>query len=271
MRYWIAALSLCVTSFVEGSFDYAPWFSRDFELQPQLSYRLQHYREIDSDSGNRDFTADDCFYTFNLGVTVLNDYNLQVEFGISDTKTYRFLHLNHDALLLRYQLYNSDLGDPFSLAAGLQVQNTTGRASRDVSVFNHCRINAEVNLAIGFQDLCEDRWMHRSWALAGFGTGDTGSPWVRAEMHYDWQPNPLLLSSFGFVYLQGLGCHSIHSPNHFQGYYNIRHRSFDVEGYLQANLDDYLVKFSYAYRLRARNCPRDATQLMLSVSYPFGL
>lgn len=258
IRLWAAAL-LCFHFELAFGLCYSPWFSKAFELVPSFKYRYQHYQ-----------SSNDHFFTAGIGITPGEYWNMQAAFTAAQTARQKQLHANDVQFLVRYQLSNDVVGDTVSSAAGLTITEASQAARRDPGVFVHGTLAGELHYAVGMELAPPFQpWNVRFWGLGAVGFG-SGAPWIRMQGEVEIQPASCWIHSLCLEMLRGLGSHALRN-SHFHGYSHVKHQSVDIGWRTCYSLSDMQLSAFLAYRIFARNCPRQALQASLAIHLPFGL
>lgn len=247
-----------------------PWFpERSIEIQGRADYTLEAYDTVQSSDGNFHYHARDSFLDLSL-LTSLEGFGAEIEAVISNTH-HHSLYADCFRLTGRYLALNDSVGDPVSLMAGLTLTLPTTHGLDDISSFHHGHCEIEATLAIGKETICYDRWTSRYWAVAGFGCAtDEGSPWLRADLHYENNFDSFLTLHLFVNTLWGLG-HNAITP-HFHGYGSISHHSVDIGTKISYYTEcDLTLSLGYSYRPYSHNFPKNTNIFMLDLLYPFSL
>lgn len=275
---WVVLLAVLSLSQLVA-FDESPWFTRFYEIYPSIEYRFQDYPSLDSCEGCPPYSGTDHFLTFGLGATLClpkdwetptRNCSIQAEFTLAQTKSQGGMHANDVQLLLRHPLTDSILGDFADSTVGVKIIQNSRAARRDIGYFAHGGIGLEGQVAVGKEFAPHAEWVFRGWALAGVGVADTGSPWLRAEGHLEtqycnfWQNALIVESLFGW----GGDCLC---QECFTGYGSVRHESVDIGWKTKLLIDRANLQGGVYYRVFAKNCPKNAVQVIAKVEFPFGL
>lgn len=264
-------LILLFAPFLLTATELSPWLGPDFIVETRGIYRFQAYRQISTNHGYRHRNANDSFFTLGAAFAAL-DWSAELE--TSFARTHR-QNPGWDNLRLtgRHRLTNDISGENWlTITPGLTITQACTNSLRDISSFHHGRIEAELHLAIGKEQSYQEYWTNRWWGLLGIGDADQGWPWLHAEL--SWERNWLDQKQLR-VYVEslfGFGHHDLHANRPFRGYGNIRHRSVDIGAKYSHLLDcGVVVSGEYAFRVYARNFPVHASQVVISLYYPFAI
>lgn len=261
-------LLLTMTSLASAT-DLKPWFPRYLEFQSYFTYLHQQYCKVNEGTRSIYWRSKDDFYSAGLELAY-DDFCGELEFTFSGTKRH---HLGPDnaKATLRYQVLDDIIGDPVSLVAGVTVTQVFALSLKDISTFHHGGIEGEFHLSVGKECADWDVWSSRWWVVGGIGVGDHGSPWIHGEIA--WEKNwcdrhRVRLYSVG---IYGLGDENL-DVFQFDGYGDIQHQSIDVGAMYRYTFDcEGSLSVGYAYRVHARNCPKEVNIYYVTYDYPFGI
>ena len=253
------------------AFVVSPWFTpiAEFELRPSYSYR--YYPSVDRGFNPSSYHSHDHLIDLNLGLNFLPNWDFQLELDFSNNRklswgTQRF------GAQVRYLWLNDVVGDPVSLALGLQLFYVPTRNMRDVSSPYHAQGNLELGVGIGKEiDRAYD-WIWRFYGFLGLGTGNRGYPWLRPLLSAEFkfrQSHKFQLYSEGYF---GFGNRHRVNIDRFNGYAKIFHQSIDLGlnyTYIFNIWGELGVQ--YAYRLYAHAFPQHASTFTIEYRLPFSL
>jgi hypothetical protein len=269
MRKAYLSFALLVASSM-GAEDFSPWYPPAVGIEVKADYFFQTYPSVASSHGSFSHHADDQFFTLSAA-TSYDIYAVEAEMMLAHTRKCSFM-VDHLGVTGRYQFLSDTLGDDFSLVAGLTLIKPFDVALNDISCFHHGHTEGEFTLALGHESICKDSWISRWWTMAGFGIADIGSPWIRGEFTWEQRWYDVHMARFFVHSLLGFGKNALHTAKHFHGYGPIRHRSLDVGvGYDYSFDHGIMLEFDYAYRVYARNFPKNASLIQVVLTYPFSL
>lgn len=270
MRFKILILLICYVETVSG-LDYSPWFSKIYEFFPSFTYRYQRYPSLQGENCPKDSSGNDNFFTLGLALTFSENYNGQATFTAAKTKSQGQFHANDVQLLVRRQFTDDIVGDLLSSVAGFRLIEASRAAQHDPGVFVHGDLCGEIHYALGkeFSNPFKT-WSIRGWGLAAFALGNKGSPWIRFQGAFEIQPHENWLLGLNFQILRGLGEDKLDLKD-FSGYSSIKHQSIDIGLSTHYFISDLWLNGKIDYRIFAKNCPKNALQLELSIEAPFGL
>lgn len=247
--------------------DLKPWYSRDLQVQGTLDYRFQSYHSVDAPKKNH-YSSNDHFVEGSL-MAIYAPFSLQLETEFADTKKRNF-DWDHISLCGRYLWLDDDIGDPFSLTTGLTLGRAWREAVNDISSFHHGRNELFLHVALGKQNIKGATWLTRWWGIFGIGTADRWTPWIAANVNYEWNQCPPHRLRLYINSLWGCGRHQL-KVKEFGGYGKIDHRSIDIGVRYSYEFDYYgLVSLDYAHRVYAHNFPDNANIWTFCYIYPFG-
>lgn len=260
---WVCS-SLCATELL-------PWYGQALEIETRGAFQLQAYNTISSENHSVRCPASDLFFDLSAGSS-FNDIAGELEAIATDSRYTRF---GMDCIKLtgRYRWLNDIIADPVSLVTGFSVAQVFKPGLRNLSSFHHGGIEGELHLSVGRENSYMQFWTSRYWGVAGVGIADSGYPWVRGDVaweHNFFESHKIRLFANS---LWGLGYKSLPCCHGFHGYGRIRHQLVDLgirySRFLACN--GITFNFEYAFRVFARNCPREVNIVYVSLNYPFGL
>lgn len=264
----IAAFAL-IPALLSAS-EFGPWLGTDLVFENRLTVLHQAYRTVNA--GKYDFheSANDNFWTIGTSMSLF-DYSAKIEATLADTNKQRPA-FDNARLTLQYRILNDIIGDPVTLTPGITITQACKHSLHDISSFHHGQIESELHVAVGKEISYEQFWLVHSWAVAGVGIGDHGSPWIRADVNFErnfWDIARIRL----FIHsLWGCGGDNLSEHKHFHGYGPISHKSVDVGIRAWYQLDFGLIlSAEFAHRIYARNFPKDANLAMFQLLLPVGL
>lgn len=247
----------------------APWYPNVFEVQPKVSYLWQHSSRLDSSRGDFGPSLHANFLHSSVSMAYYDWYG-ELETLLAES-SYRYFNFDSAALSVRYHLANDiSLADPVSMVATFSVMQAIRKAVNDPTSFHHGKLEGIAHISLGKEYSCHEFWTDRLWGAVGLGLADVGSPWwhVQLNLERNWLDQQFL-ALFCDI-LVGWGGKGL--PHRFYGYGPIAHRSLDLGVNYQYSFNNGLkASCSYAYRIFARNFPKDTNSLMVSLVYPFGL
>lgn len=269
MHRWLSFSIFLICSGL-NAIEYSPWLGNVLEPNLRASAWLNSYQSVDTGHGVKRQAACDGFFDLDVSLAYRENIEFELEAVAAKTRTHCF---GMDSVLFagKYRFWNDIVGDPLTVTAGAVVSKVFKHALQDIAAFHHGGIQGEVYLSAGREFSCMQFWMSRVWGVVGFGIADLGSPWIRGDIaweHNCWDRHQFKL----FVdTLWGLGHNNLHL-HHFKGYGPVNHQSVDAGIRYSLGFDyGIFLRFEYAYRVYARNCPRHVNRALLSLFYPLGL
>jgi hypothetical protein len=248
-----------------------PWYGPELVPQGILDVAVQAFNDVDTKFGSKRYASCDLFVDMGLLLSRTENTSYELELLFADTR-HRTFGLDSVKLTGAYLWLDDVIGDPISLSTGVTATSVFKQARHDLAVFHHGGIEGEIFASVGREAVCSNFWTWRWWGVAGVGLGDIGSPWVRGDFHCEWNWwNCDRLDVF-LETLWGLGGRDVHSVHHFHGYGPIEHHSVDVGG-AYTRVFDYGIelKMQYSFRAYAKNCPENASIVLVHLLYPFSL
>lgn len=247
-----------------------PWYGQELEIETRAACQLQAYQSVSTGHHSTGHSACDLFFDMSA-ISSYNDFAGELEVVTSDTR-YRSFGMDCIKLTGRYRWMNDIVADPISLVSGVSISQVFKPGLRNLSSFHHGGIEGEFHLAAGKEHSFMQFWTSRYWGVVGVGVADTGYPWIRGNVAWEHNYRDLHQIRLFVNSLWGLGRKSL-CLHDFRGYGPIRHQLIDIglrySRFLTCN--GMTISFEYAFRLFARNCPKDVNSLYVSVNYPFGL
>lgn len=243
-----------------------PWFEKNLEIHPRVTYLFQTYDKVDDNK----HSSDDHYVNLSLSVAY-DRWNGELEVTAGHTHENCF-GLDNIRLTGRYLWLNDVVGDYISLVPGITITKAFKPFRRDFSSFHHGGIEVEGHVAFGQETSCFEFWSSRWWGVVAIGVADVGSPWIRGDLAWEKNWWDLHWIRFFLNSLWGLGSDNLKRTSKFRGYGSIMHQSIDVGAkyFYQINCSG-ILSVGYAYRVHAKNFPSYAHQVILSFMYPFGL
>lgn len=249
--------------------DYAPWFSRDFEIEAQASFLYQTFRSLETSDGNIHYPSYDRFTTLSARTTVLGVIQGEVDVTCADTRHRRFGY-DHASFTGSYLLMDDIIGDPLSLTCGITLSQVGREALSDRGSFHQGRFEGQAFLSFGKEISSGDRWVARGWGSCLIGFADRGSPWLQGMAVWERQYCDSHFLRLMTIARWGSDNHVLRG-GHFKGYGYIQHRSVDLALRYSYRFDIWgTLNLSYARRLYARNFPQYVNIFEVSYLLPFG-
>ncbi len=272
--FYLCHLIFLISPFVLIGTDFAPWYPRYLELQPQISYNYQSYKKLNTKQGLKHTVSRDHLLNFSLA-GAYRVYAVEIENNCKETSHSDASHHSRFAdirLTGRYQLLDDVVGDPVSLTMSLTGIQASQSAVKDISYFYHGLSTLEGHVSIGKEIECREYWLSRLFTVVGVGLADRGSPYVRGHVvweHNGWDKH--IVTVFTHT-LWGLGSKNLNLNQRFHGYGSIKHHSIDTGIKYTYILESGLTMSAhYARRCYSLNCPHAVNFLGLTLLYPFGL
>lgn len=261
----------CLWATAASATELKPWFGRVFEIEARASCLMQQFSSLDASPHKIKRDEFDAFYRLSAAAAVWETIAAEIELGALSTK-HREFGMEAFRLTGRYRLMNDIVGDPVSLTTGVTLSTIFEPARRNLATFDHGGIAAEAHVAVGKEMSCEEFWTSRLWGVGAIGIADVGSPWLRADLHWErswWERHQLELFALS---IWGLGGDNLHCQHHFHGYGSIHYQAVDMGiGYKYRFCNDAQLTFAYAYRVHAKNGPRRVNFFLIEFMYPFGV
>jgi len=249
--------------------EFMPWLGDPYVIEGRADLIVEAYESLNGKHGKSHRPACDFFLDAGASFTPDGEWSAELEAVLADTRHRSF---GFDSLLLtgRHLFFNDIVGDPVSLSAGLTIIQAFKPAWHDISVFHHGGIACEGHVSVGKELSCQQFWTSRLWGVAAIGVGDVGSPWLRGDITWEhnwWDVHQLSLFAHT---IWGLGGNTLNLSERFKGYGSLHHQSVDV-GFRYTYGFEYGIAahLDYAYRVFARNCPKNANFISVGLFYPF--
>lgn len=262
--YYLSVISfLCLSLSCRGT-EYQPWIGNYYEFEWRNDLLYQSYNKINS----KHFGSNDLFLHASLSNAIGENYSVELE--TTAARTHR-QDWNIDNLRLagRYVWLDDIAGDPLTVTGGLVLTQAFIPSLEDVSSFHHGRREAELFVSFGKENSEKELWENRWWGVVGIGFADKGSPWIRADVDYEFQYCEADEIRVFLNSLWGLGNKSIHVHD-FKGYGPIAHQSIDI-GLRYTRELEYCGHFfvEYAFRPYAKNFPTHTNRVLLGFLVTF--
>ena len=241
------------------------WYERD--LQPIIggTYLIEEFSRIESTK--RSTIAH--FFTLSV-LGSYDDYAIEFE-TTAACGTHRSFGLDGMKLTGRIRWLNDIVGDSVSLVTGLTASYATHQARHDLAAFHHGGIDGEGFVTVGREWSKGAIWYRRLWGVAAVGGGDLGSPWIRAQIHYE---KNFCFGKEGELFaesLVGFGKRRFDLQK-FYSWGPIAHRSLDIGGKFSWRTDFCgIFSCGYTRRIWAQNYPEQANIGWLKWEYFFGI
>lgn len=262
----ILALSLfSVTAF---TLDENPWLGNAYEWNFAVDQSYSRYRWVNEAKVQPSYAYNNYVTDLNLSFT-LEDLALGVECEMARTpdQTYGF---RSGALGAQYRLWNDIAGDLVSVTAEASMRGVTGRAVRDVSSPYSSYLNSELGVSIGKEFIKSDDWLLRAYVSGLIGLANHGSCWNRFSTVFEarFADNHVgEIFSLGYF---GYGPRTEVDINHFHGWGEISHGSFDVGASYRYKIGLWgEIGLSYSYRPLAYSYPQNVQTASLFYRLPF--
>lgn len=268
--------------------DRKPWIGSEHEAEIRASLLYQnyssiaasHHRECESDdtesysssSDHHSFkeTQNDVFLSFSAAYPL---WRFCGEFEATVACTRHQSHCwDNFRITGRYQWLSEIRGASLSMVTGITATEPLSRALHDISSFHHGHVEGEAFLSIGkkYGCTCFKNYQFRWWNVAGIGTAEIGSPWIREDAAFEYIYCDVNHFRLFVNTLWGIGKKDLR-PEHFKGYGNIKHRSVDVGIRYSFYTGCWgTLSAEYARRIYAHNFPRNANLFLFEYYLPFG-
>jgi len=248
-----------------------PWLGTVYEFTLDTGYSYNRFTRVEGATFQPHHPFNDHLLFFDLGFTIADSFDLQVEGEFVNTPVQSFSWRSF-ATQGRYRLLDDITGDFASVVLGLNLRFVSERSLRDVSAPYASRLDLELFGSIGKEWSKEGKWTSRSFVYTALGQGTNGLPWVRADIVYEhnWADRQRIdifgLSNWGFG-----GKHRV-DLEEFNGWGRYHHQAIDL-GIGYSYVFDYWgkLRFSYAHRIYAKVFPEHVNFFMLSYHLPFSL
>lgn len=245
-----------------------PWFGPPFVIEGRADTIVEYYSSLATEHGTVDRSTWAGYLDLSASLAIMDNWSAELEAIVADS--HHSFHFDSVLLTGRYRWTNDIVGDFATISTGITISQIFTQGLHDISIFHHGGIAGEAHVSIGKEFSCEQFWTSRFWGVAGFGIADMGSPWVRGDA--GWELNFCDQHLFGaYMYtLWGLGHNGLNAAKSFHGYGPINHQSVDFAVRYAYTLECQLtIGVEYAYRVYARNCPKQANFGVLRLRYPF--
>lgn len=268
---WLSSFTfLLLFPFFSHTTELAPWFGNLYEVEARVSTLYQKFQHVNSSKHSFSYRSNDFFTNFSLSVSPDPDFSVETEVLFADTR-HRNYGFDSAKLTGRYQILDDIIGDPVSLTTGLSIIVPLRSALRDIGSFHHGMAEFEAHVAVGVELPYLSIWLQRQYGVFACGIATQGSPWLRVGYYFERNFCNSVSVQIFLDSLFGLGRRTIHKHD-FNGYGAVAHRSIDA-GLKWSYLFDYwgTLSLEYAYRIYARNFPRNVNFVQFSYNLPFNL
>ncbi len=266
LQYSVAFILLSGAAF---SLETRPWFSEVYEFNFQSDFTYSRFSKVQGASRQLKSPVNDFDFLFDLGFTLSESIDFQVELEVADTSITSW-NFRSGAMQARYRLLDDISGDPVSLVFGLNVRGTTHNFLRDVSTPYASEFDSELTCSVGREWSKEGFWTMRTYALMTLGQGIQGYPWTRDLLVWQWNLNDIhrfTLFAEGDV---GFGGNQHVNVKRFSGWGKFQHQSIDLGLAYGYKIGFYgVLTASYAHRVFAHNYPEHVNCFMLSYHLPY--
>lgn len=248
-----------------------PWFGEVYEFNFQSDFSYSRFSKIEGASKQLKSPLNDFDFLFDLGFTLSESIDFQVEVEVVDTSRTSFT-FSSGAMQARYRLLDDISGDPVSLVFGLNLRGVTHRFLRDVSAPYAADFDAELICSVGREWSKNGFWTMRTYAFMALGQANQGYPWTRDLLVWQWNLNDIhRLTLFAEVDV-GFGGRQHVDVNRFSGWGKFQHQSIDLGLAYGYKIGFYgVLTASYAHRVFAHNFPEHVNCFTLSYHLPFSL
>ena len=262
------AALFCLLASQALALEQEPWFGNAFEWIFKADYTYSRFTSVANSVCPLSSPSNDNFLFFDI-LFSLPEYEATVEAEFAETPRQPFSWRSF-ALQAEKQWLDDIAGDPVSFVTGLNIRAVSTKSLRDVSCPYHANGNIEGTLSLGKEWSKEDLWTNRIFGLFGVGTGNRGSPWVRALLSYGYNiEDTHQLSLWAETYI-GTGNQTEVFIDHFDGYAKIAHRSLDIGiGYAYVLPIWGSFHFDYVRRVIARSFPERVNFFTFRYELPF--
>ncbi len=270
-RSLLARCLLLVAPIWGSALELQPWFGDCLEFHFLGSYVYSYFDRVQR--GVPQLTS--TFHS-NLGYVGLDfsptpEWSLDTDLQVAQTTQMEF-NFRSVALQARYLWLDDIIGDPLSLATGINGRFTNTASLHDVSCPSHANFDFELNFSLGKEWDLSDCWAWRLWGFGSVGHANKGSPWVRAIVAVETNYDDRHKFAFTAEGSNGYGRHITVHTDHFNGYAKIRQKSIDLGiryGY-RAGVWGTL-RFEYMRRVLSKSCPQNVNAFLFSYLLPFSL
>ncbi|MGD2168948.1 MAG: hypothetical protein PVI40_01740 [Chlamydiota bacterium] len=246
-----------------------PWFGDVFEFHFLSGYTYSRFRKVEGAIDQLTRASNDHLLFADLELSPSPHLSIDSEIEFTDTPRQSFSFRSY-ALQGRYLWLDDIVGDPITLATGLNGRFTSSRSLKDVSSPYHGNVDFEANVAIGKEFDQGGYWRFRIWGMGVIGLANKGSPWFEGllaiEGNYDDDHKWGLFLDGG----HGYGRKTQIDISNFYGYGRVRYKYIDITGRYGVRLGVWgTLRFEYTRRLLAKLYPEKVNFFTVSYLLPF--
>ncbi|MFA5250841.1 MAG: hypothetical protein WC371_05490 [Parachlamydiales bacterium] len=253
------------------SVELPPWFGNVYEFSFFTKYTFSRFSKVESASSPLNYKENDHLAYLNLEFPFSPEVDLDLDLELMADRAHSFT-FRSAALQTRYSFLDDIVGDPLSLAVGINFRGVSKSFTHDITTFYPGIANFEGTLALGKEFSKDESWRFRLWGNGGFGIADKGSPWVRCKLAFEGNHEEAFRWAFFGEGYHSYGCHRHVNLSHFRGYGSIRAKAIDLGfkiGYRLAGAG--VLAFEYKRRVFAKRAPESVNNYSGSylVSFSF--
>lgn len=206
-------------------FDFFPWFGTDFTFDITPFYIFRYFPSLNTDFRHFSTHETGNIIGSEIHFTGMREYTAGMFVSLTKTSRMEF-GLNSVNFMAGTQFFNDRLGDFLTASAYFMANGNASRATRDLILYHSARWELEWHLSVGKERTVGPSWSYRGWLDLGFGTGTSGSPYLKGLLFLEKNYcDCSVVGVFAKTWI-GLGNRPLKPP--FYGYGSVAHRNLDV-------------------------------------------
>jgi len=260
---------LFLAPFAGFALEVQPWFGEVYEFHFFSSYAYRYFDRVQNGIPQLTSMFHSNVLSLGLDFSPSPEWSIDADLQFADT-TEESPNFRSTALQARCLWKDDIVGDPITLATGMNVRFTNTASLRDVSCPYHSHLDFEVNVSLGRELEASDTLRFRAWGFGAIGQGIRGSPWVRAIVAFEGNYDDLHKFAIYAEGMNGYGRHTHVYIDHFDGYGKIRQKSVDLGVRYGIRIGVWgTLRAEYTRRVLAKSCPQVANTFIFSYLLPF--
>ena len=251
------------------SLEIQPWFGDVYEFHFLGGYAYSRFRKVEGavDQLTSAFNSNVLFT--GLDFSFSPEWSADIDLQLADTTEQSFGFRTVGGQV-RYLWMDDIIGDPISLATGANARFVSSNSLRDVSCPYHGNVDVEFNLSLGKEFDAFQFWRYRLWGFGVVGIANRGSPWIRGGAFIEANLDDIHKFAIFLLGSHGYGRQTSININDFFGYAKIRQKSIDIGARYGYRMGVWgTLRFEYIRRVKARLCPENVNNFIISYLVPF--